>query len=159
MLKKNKISHESDSQLTEDSFPFNFNDTYFTDDAITKLKDLGFNLYGSDISSSNFNFNENSSLPSENSLDSWLLKLENFYDLNLGKIKILHLNIDSIFCKLHEFNTLLDKGFFDFIFLQETKLDPNLPDAFLKHRLYNMLRRDHKAGGGGLIAFYKNVIR
>ena len=82
-------------------------------------------------------------------------KLEKFYWINTGKVKILHLNINSIFCKMHEVNQVLDKGFFDFLFIQESKLDPAFPDTFLNHKYYNLLRRDRKAKAGGLLVYSK----
>ena len=47
---------------------------------------------------------------------SWVEKIESFFYLNSGRIKLLHLNINSIVCKMHELYTIIDKGFFDFVF-------------------------------------------
>jgi hypothetical protein len=63
------------------------------------------------FSSFNLQFNDSNSLPEENSFDSWLLKLEEYFDANPGKMKNFHSNINSVFCKIHEVNRLLDKGF------------------------------------------------
>ena len=56
---------------------------------------------------------------------------------------------------MHEINSILDKGFFDFVFFQESKLDPAFPDSFLNHKFYNLMRRDRKARAGGL---YREVL-
>jgi hypothetical protein len=63
-------------------------------------------------------------LPEENSFDSWLLKLEEYFDVNSGKIKIFHLNINSLFCKTHEVNRLLDKCFFRFYLYSRNQIRP-----------------------------------
>ena len=56
---------------------------------------------------------------------------------------------------MHELNSILDKGFFDFVFIQESKLDPAFPDSFLNNKFYNLIRRDRKARAGGLLVYTK----
>ena len=56
---------------------------------------------------------------------------------------------------MHELNSILDKGFFDFVFIQESKLDPAFPDSFLNNKFYNLMRRDRKARAGGLLVYTK----
>ena len=130
---------------------FNFSDSYFSDQAIAGLKDLGFE-FNLGIESDTFDFNNSQENEAEG---AWINKIQKFYSDNPNKVKLLHLNINSIFCKMHEVHALLDKGFLDFIFIQETKLDPAFPDNFLNHRSYNLLRRDRKAKAGGLLIYSK----
>ena len=98
------------------SNPFNFCDTFFSDENSEKLKDLGFEFSNSSIPKT-FEFSQkfDSTLS-----DSWFDKIEKFFYSNSGKIKLLHLNINSVFGKMHELNSILDKGFFDFVFIQES---------------------------------------
>ena len=53
-------------------------------------------------------------------------------------------------------NHILNKLYFDFVFIQETKLGPDLPDLFINNKSYGLVRRDRKAGGGGLLVYHKN---
>ena len=70
------------------------------------------------------------------------------------KFSILHLNVNSIFSKLHEVSQLLDKNF-DLISFNETKLDESIPISFYCNSNYNMLRLDRNRHGGGLLVFIK----
>jgi hypothetical protein len=54
---------------------------------------------------------------------------------------------------MSDLNLILNKGFFDFVFIQESKVDPSLPDSFLSKKLNNLLRRDRKAKAGGLLIY------
>ena len=70
------------------------------------------------------------------------LRISDFLNLNSSKFKILHLNINSFFCKFHELNCILNKNSFDIVFIQETKLSSDTPDAFVNNNNYNLIRTD-----------------
>ena len=106
------------------SNPFKFCDTFSSDDNLVGLKGLGFELSDSSIPNT-FEFSQRFDSTSSN---SWFDQIENFFYFNSGKIKLLHLNINSVFGKMHEINSILDKGFFDLVFFKESKSDPTFPD-------------------------------
>ena len=51
---------------------------------------------------------------------------------------------------------ILDPNFFDFVALNETKLDDCIPQSFFRHPNYNSTRRDRNGNGGGVLIFIKN---
>ena len=63
--------------------------------------------------------------------------------------------MNSNYNKLNEINKLIDLNDFDVIFLNETKLDESMPNRFLEHCNYNLIRRDRNRNGGGLAVFIK----
>ena len=70
---------------------------------------------------------------------------------------IFHLNINSIFNKLADIHSIISTHKFDFISLNETKLDPSVPDSFYINEKYNIIRRDRGVGrGGGIMILVKN---
>ena len=62
---------------------------------------------------------------------------------------ILHLNINSLFNKRDDLDSILTIGF-DLITLNETKLDQTIPDSFFINSSYKMLRLDRNRNGGGI---------
>ena len=78
-------------------------------------------------------------------------------------MKILHLNINSIFNKIDSIHDILDFGTFDIICINESKLDNSVPDSHLSHIKYTLHRRDREFSGGvgfgrhggGLLIFIK----
>ncbi len=86
---------------------------------------------------------------------NWLDELDFFAKNNTSKLKIVHLNINSIFCKGPDWANVLRKNIFDIGFVQESKLGPLTPDSFVSDINYNLIRRDRVAGGGGLLVFVK----
>lgn len=97
-------------------------------------------------------FNECFILPTyENYTD----KLNEFCKLHSNSLKICHLNVNSLFLKVIEIRTLLALNIFDIICLNETKLDNNIPDSFLKNPSYRIIRRDRVRNGGGIMVIIK----
>ena len=96
-------------------------------------------------------------------IDTHLDKLKKFSNSNDGELKILHLNINSIFNKIDSIHDILDLGTFDIIFINESKLDNTVPDSHLSHIRYTLHRRDRKflndaelgRHGGGLLIFIR----
>ena len=86
------------------------------------------------------------------SLD-WKSNLNLFACTYPKNFKIIHLNINSIFCKVHFINQILNEQNYDLISIQESKLGPNIPDNFLTSSYYNIIRRDRESGAGGLLIF------
>ena len=131
--------------------PFNFSDSIFNKDAFEKAKEFGFDFETTSIPES-FDFLNASE--SEGAA-TWINKLDSFAARHTNNIKILHININSVFCKLYELNLILNKLYFNFVFVQETKLGPDLPDLFISNKSYGLVRCDRKAGGGGLLVYHK----
>lgn len=76
--------------------------------------------------------------------------------LNTHEFMVLHLNINSIFNKLHEVNEILNLKIVDIFMINETKLDSSVPISFYNHPSYNILRLDRQdKGGGGEIVFIR----
>jgi exonuclease III len=73
-----------------------------------------------------------------------------------ANFSIFHLNINSIFNKLIDFHSIICKHKFDFISLNETKLDSSVPDSFYTNEMYNIYWRDIGFGrGGGVMILIK----
>ena len=92
---------------------------------------------------------------------TWLDELEDFSINNHKNVKILHLNINSLFCKFFFISNILTKNIFDFIFIQETKLNNIICDNFFDKIVnYSFIRKDRDYNsGGGLIVFYKSCYK
>lgn len=71
---------------------------------------------------------------------------------------IASLNINSLQNKFDEIKEWLDKGIFDILFIQETKIDRTYPNEQFRVDGYNMLRKDRVKGGGGTMAYVKETI-
>ena len=67
---------------------------------------------------------------------------------------LIHLNINSIFNKTDELDSILNLGY-DMILLNETKLDQTVPQCFYVNSIYNMIRLDRNRNGGGVAIFIK----
>ena len=72
---------------------------------------------------------------------------------------MLHLNINSVFCKFFNINLILNLNLYDIVFIQESKLGVETPDALISNSFYNLLRRDRIAGGGGLLVYTKKAYK
>ena len=92
------------------------------------------------------------------SFPNYLGNLENFGHNNLG-LKILHLNINSLFLKNNEFNEVVELGLYDIISLNETKLDESIPFSFFSNSNYTILRRDRLRDGGGIMVLLKKSLK
>jgi hypothetical protein len=91
---------------------------------------------------------------------NYLSELSAFHSNN-NNLKLLHLNINSLFSKCFELNQILELENFDLIFLNETKLDENIPISFFSPTNYNVLRRDRdrKKKGGGVMVLVKKSLK
>jgi transcription elongation factor Elf1 len=110
------------------------------------------NVFGADIEA----IFDNDFLPTRQYV-SYLSQLTRFCP-EKDKLKILHLNINSLFSKCFELNQILETENFDLIFLNETKLDSCVPHSFYKPVNYNIIRRDRTRYGGGVMVLYKKSI-
>lgn len=98
-------------------------------------------------------------LPALRQFIGYLRELTEF-ERESDKLKILHLNINSLFSKLLDLNQILDTDNFDLIFLNETKLDSSTPHSFFVPENYKIIRRDRVTdGGGGVMVLYKKSIK
>ena len=80
--------------------------------------------------------------------------LKNFKRESNDNFLMLHLNINSLFNKTDDLDTILSIGF-DLITLNETKLDHTVPEAFYINSSYKMLRLDRNRNGGGVAILIK----
>ena len=71
-----------------------------------------------------------------NSNNNWLDQHQFFAQKNSSKFKILHINVNSIFCKFYDLDSLLRKNLYDIVFVQESKLGPITPDSFISNDSY-----------------------
>ena len=98
--------------------------------------------------------------------DIYTDELAKFTKLAGKDIKIMHLNINSLFLKIDEIHAILDTKEFDMVFLNETKLDSFIPNTKVCHQGYNIQRRDRDCSdsiglgkkGGGLIVYTKKYM-
>ena len=98
--------------------------------------------------------------------DIYTDELAKFTKLAGKDIKIMHLNINSLFLKIDEIHAILDTKEFDMVFLNETKLDSFIPNTKVCHHGYNIQRRDRDYSdsiglgkkGGGLIVYTKKYL-
>ncbi len=93
--------------------------------------------------------------------------LNDFSSNHLKELKILHLNINSIFSKVDFFHEILDSGQYDILFINESKLNVDIPDSHISHSKYKCYRRDRdylihtntdKRGGGIVIYIRKEYV-
>ena len=107
-------------------------------------------------------FNEEIILPG-NHIETYIESLTKFCKEDLNELKVLHLNINSVFLKIDSVHDILNTNSFDIVFLNETKLDSTVPNSYLSHKRYTLHRRDrdHSSGesqgrhGGGLLIFIR----
>lgn len=64
------------------------------------------------------------------SFPNFLDELKLFSNDNLSKLKVLHLNVNSLFLKKAEVLEIVSLKIFDIISLNETKLDDSIPESF-----------------------------
>ena len=77
----------------------------------------------------------------QSACSDWSARLSNlFADSETSAVRIIHLNINSVTSKLDEVESLCDSNHFDFIFLQESKLDSSTPDAIVSFGDYHVSR-------------------
>lgn len=140
-FKSHAISCKSYSKYNCEPSVFNLSDSFF-DHETTNL---------------DFDLKQNNLLNSK----TWLDELEDFSINNHKNVKILHLNINSLFCKFFFISNILTKNIFDFIFIQETKLNNIICDNFFDKIVnYSFIRKDRDYNsGGGLIVFYKSCYK
>ena len=84
----------------------------------------------------------------------YLSELSSFSASTSG-FKFIHLNVNSLFNKKDHIIDIADTKEFDLIFLNETKLDHHVPQSFMTHANYNILRRDRTGRGGGIMVLCK----
>ena len=84
----------------------------------------------------------------------YLSELSSFSASTSG-FKFIHLNVNSLFNKKDHIIDIADTKEFDLIFLNETKLDHHVPQSFMTHANYNILRRDRNGRGGGIMVLCK----
>lgn len=92
------------------------------------------------------------------SFPNYLENLKDFSHKNLG-LKILHLNINSLFLKINEINEVISLGLYDIISLNETKLDETIPFSFFSSSFYTILRRDRLRDGGGIMVLIRKSLK
>ena len=88
---------------------------------------------------------------------NYLTTLKNSCQSN--KINILHLNINSVFNKEYELNSILMLRSYDIVNINGSKLDDFTKLAIFKHPFYNIHRRDRDRYGGGLLVFIEKEYR
>ena len=71
---------------------------------------------------------------------------------------ILHLNINSIYNKIIDFDQILDLELYHILLFNESKLDINVPKRYFNNPKYRVLRRDRGANGGGILVFVKKSL-
>ena len=75
---------------------------------------------------------------------------------NAANFLLLHLNINSIFNKLHEVDEILNSKEVDVFMINESKLDSTVPASFYSNPNYQIIRLDRTvSGGGGKLVFIK----
>ena len=94
----------------------------------------------------------------------YLEQLIKFTSNNSDELKVLHLNINSVFMKIDCIHDILNSNSYDIIFLNETKLDSTVPDSHVSHKKYSLHRRDRDykgeglgRHGGGLLIFIRKI--
>ena len=129
-LVQNLVPSDSESILSADLLPlvFNFDDDFFKNQSV------------------------NISYP------NYLDYLNDFCESNIGGLRVLHLNVNSLFLKCYEIKQIVELNLFDIISLNETKLDESIPNSFFLSKHYRILRRDRVKNGGGIMVLIKNNI-
>ena len=90
--------------------------------------------------------------------EDYIRQLVNFGSVSKN-FKILHLNVNSLFSKIFEFQNILETQLYDLIFLNETKLDAHIPNSSFLNINYKLIRRDRTGSGGGVLVYVKNSVK
>jgi hypothetical protein len=75
-----------------------------------------------------------------------------FYIKCKTSLKIAHLNINSVRHKFMPSHNILNKGYLDVLFIQESKLDDSFPLQQFDVPSFRQYRKDHTARMGGIMA-------
>ena len=87
---------------------------------------------------------------------AWILPIKQYCSSSDSlSFTFAHININSIFNKLHHVCELLESTKLDFLCVSETKIDETTPSAAIEHPGYNLIRRDRTKSGGGLALYVK----
>ena len=89
---------------------------------------------------------------SEGKKDSCLLKIK-----NLRGLKMASLNINSLLRHVDELRLMLPNSKIDVFTVNESKIDSSITDNEISIPGYNMLRRDRKRFGGGVVVYIREV--
>jgi hypothetical protein len=122
------------------------NDLVFTDDLFESYNKVEFDHKFMKKFRSNNKINSN-----------YLTTLKNSCQAN--KINVLHININSVFNKEYELNSILMLCSYDIVSINESKLADSTKLAIFKHQFYNVHRRDRDRYGACLLVFVKNNTR
>ena len=66
--------------------------------------------------------------------------------------------VKSVVNKSDEVKELLKRNMCDILFLAETKVDSTVPSRLVSHPGFRTIRKDHKKGDGGLLAYIRNEL-
>ena len=77
----------------------------------------------------------------------------------LNNMKFALLNINSVRAKLDDLYELCKLDLYQIIFIQESQLDPSVPDDHLAFFDYKVVRRDRVSNGGGILILIKNYLK
>ena len=134
------FSSSSDFSSFSDSWAqiFHFDDEYWNEEIIDST------LYSTALQDS----------------ETYLESLNRFCNNNNKNLKVLHLNINSIFSKIDSFYDILDRCKYDILFINESKLNLSIPDSKISHKNYTLYRRDRDFGyfnnrSGGILLYIK----
>ena len=90
--------------------------------------------------------------------DSEFSELSTYYAQNKNKVKVAHLNINSIRHKFLPISNVLGKGLLDVLFIQETKLDSSFPMSQFNVSGYKLYRNDYSANSGGIMCYVRSEL-
>ena len=94
--------------------------------------------------------------PHEQGVSEAYPELVPFLKLNLRKLKIFHLNVNSLRNKFLEVNSVLQ--YCDVLCLTETKLDDSFSCAQFNAEGFKIIRNDRNEHGGGILCYVRSTI-
>ena len=63
------------------------------------------------------------------------------------------MNVNSIYNKVDKIISLLNTGVFDILYISESKLDSLVPNSYMNHSKYRIIRQNKNRGAGGMLVY------
>ena len=73
-------------------------------------------------------------------------------------MKFASLNVNSLLKHIDEIRLMLSNHVFDILAINESKIDPSIPDSEINIPSYKSIRKDRNRNGGGVVIYVREQI-
>ena len=73
-------------------------------------------------------------------------------------MKVASLNVNSLLKHIDEIRLMLSNHVFDILAINESKIDPSIPDSEINIPSYKSIRKDRNRNGGGVVIYVREQI-